>query len=376
MNRSYIFKASAVAVLLACILQATCVYSRAESAEAAVTIEAQSGTVLYQNNADAQLPMASTTKIMTALITIEKCDMSDIFTVSASAAAAEGSKMGLLAGDKISVEDLLYMLLLKSANDAAEVLAENIAGSVEKFADLMNERADKMGLKHTHFVNPHGLPAEGHYTTAYELALIARVCFSNPVFRQIVSTDVQTLTYHKLAIQNSNKLLRTYEYCIGGKTGFTKAAGRCLVTAAEKDGTTLITVTLNDGDDWNDHEQLYDKCFGLVERTMLYKPGEYTAVRPVLNGKEIKITNSEPIYVVKCVGTVPKYEIIENLLPMYFAPIDKGQTAGYIAVSYGGLNSGEAEMIFAQDENQAQDKESEFKKFEYNLRRLLQTLLP
>ena len=209
------------------------------SAKAAVVLEAASGTALYEKNADLQLPQASTTKIMTALLALEHTTPDQRFSVSALAAATEGSQMGLTEGETLSVRDLLYILMLKSGNDAAVVLAEGIGGSVEKFTALMNEKAEELHLNNTRFQNPHGLPHDQHYTTARDLAELTAVALENQRFRSLVSTKTVTLEYKHRVITNSNKILG-HEGIFGVKTGFTKVAGRCLVTAAEQKGVRLV----------------------------------------------------------------------------------------------------------------------------------------
>ena len=202
------------------------------SAEAYVLIEASSETILDSGAPHKKMEPASTTKILTALVAIENGDLSSVFKVSKNAAEVEGSQLGIEAGDEITLDDLLHILLMKSGNDAAVTIAENIAGSVDAFAEMMNERAEKIGCEDSHFTNPHGLSDENHYTSAYDLALIAAEALKNDTFAEIVSKKQHTLAYKNLSISNSNRLLKMNDYFCGVKTGFTKAAGRCLVSAA------------------------------------------------------------------------------------------------------------------------------------------------
>lgn len=239
------------------------------SARSAILIEANTGQVLFEKNADEELPMASVTKMMTALLVLERVpDLSELVTVSESAVRTEGSALYLKPGEQLSVSDLLYGLMLESGNDAANLLAEYVAGDNESFAALMTERARALGATHTVFQNPSGLPADGHYSTARDLALIAKAALQNETFRQIVSTERATIEatdqYGVRYLKNHNKLLNLYDGAIGVKTGFTKKAGRCLVSAAERNGIRLIAVTLNAGDDWNDHIKLFDFGFPRV----------------------------------------------------------------------------------------------------------------
>lgn len=235
------------------------------SARAACLIDAKSGAVLYSYNSDKRLPMASTTKIMTALTVLETLDPDKEITVPKEACGVEGSSIYLYPQEKITVKNLLYGLMLESGNDAASALAYACCGSEEKFAELMNGKAHDLGLIDTHFTNPHGLPDENHYTTAYELALIAAKALENEDFRTITSTATYACKVDGKSasrfFSNHNRLLRSYEGCIGVKTGFTKTAGRCLVSAAERGGRRYVAVTLGDGDDWRDHTAMLDFAF-------------------------------------------------------------------------------------------------------------------
>ena len=238
------------------------------SAESAIVMNADTGGVLYEKNAYRQRAMASTTKIMTALITLESGDLDRPFTVDSMAVRVEGTSMGLREGDTVTRRALCYGMLLPSGNDAANAAAVNIAGSLSAFAELMNKRAARIGMNDTHFVNPSGLDAEGHYTTAYDMALLTREALKNDEFRAICGMKSAQVEFgappHKRTLYNSNKLLRLYDCCIGVKTGFTDNARRCLVSAAERDGCTVIAVTLNAPDDWNDHKKLLDDGFSKI----------------------------------------------------------------------------------------------------------------
>ena len=235
------------------------------SAQACVLIDAKSGAVLYEKNSSARLPMASTTKIMTALVVLEHMSCEQEVIVSKESTLIEGSSIYLKENEKITVENLLYGLLLESGNDAAYTLALACSGSVENFTLLMNEYAKQMGLKDTNFSNPHGLSDENHFTTAYELAFITSTAMKNEKFRKIVSTkkyvcSSQDGSYNRYFF-NHNKLLKSYNGAIGVKTGYTKAAGRCLVSAAQRNDEMFIVVTLNDPNDWRDHENLLEYGF-------------------------------------------------------------------------------------------------------------------
>lgn len=371
-----------VAILLCSIFlwSATTIKTHAQnSAKAAITIEAQTGISLYEKNADEQLPMASTTKIMTALVALENADINQTFTVSETACKVEGTQIGLLAGDQISLNDLLHMLMMKSANDAAQTIAENIAGSLEAFADLMNERAKQMGLTHTHFENPHGLPSDNHYTTARELALIAAEALKNDTFAQIVSTKKKKLDYHGLVIENSNRLLSSYEYTTGVKTGFTKAAGRCLVTSAKKDGVTLINVTLNDGNDWQDHTEMFEEGFRRVSSYTLYEAGQYSVTVPVLNGTQpARFTNPEPVYGVCIDGQKIEYIPTDCLPQSLYAPIQKEtfNQQVYVELAYKNRLVGTMKLTLCESIAQKEDEQTFSEKYLYYLNQVFKSILP
>lgn len=247
------------------------------SAESAIVIDANSRQVLFEKNAYSKMPMASTTKIMTALVAIEQLELDDVVTVSPFAASTEGSSIWLSPGEHMTVEDLLYGLMLSSGNDAATALAEHTAGSLEAFTLLMNKRAYEIGALNTNFTNPHGLPDDDHYTTSYDLAIISAEAIHNPLFRTICSTKTKTISWEgsqwNRSLSNHNKLLKMYDYAIGIKTGYTKKAGRCLVSAAEKDGQLLICVTLSASDDWNDHIKMLEYCFDKYKPFTVCKKG-------------------------------------------------------------------------------------------------------
>lgn len=228
------------------------------SAASAILIEQGSGRVLYEQNADEERLIASITKIMTAVVALEHGELQMPYTVTARD-MAEGSSMYLKPGDQLRLEELLYGLMLVSGNDAALAVAHCVSGETEDFVALMNDTASRLGMEHSHFANPNGLDAEGHYSCARDMAILAAYALSNHDFRRIVSTASVTIGERYLA--NHNKLLRLCEGCIGVKTGFTKAAGRTLVSAAQREGMTLVCVTLNDGNDWNDHMTLLDYGF-------------------------------------------------------------------------------------------------------------------
>lgn len=293
-----------IAVLAAFAFAASfspCAYALSVSAKSAVLIEAQSKDIIYAKDENNRRGMASTTKIMTALVALENMALDTVITVVPQAQGVEGSSVYLRAGERITLESLLYALMLQSANDAAVAIAFAVGGSIEGFADMMNERASKMGLTDTHFENPHGLDGEEHYTTAYELALIAAEALENEAFAKIVSTKTAKISTDTQGSErylvNHNRLLRVYDDIIGVKTGFTKKCGRTLVSAAICDGVKLICVTLDDGNDWKDHRCLLDHGAKLYESVSLATEGEFSFDIPVVGGERsiVKAFNKETI---------------------------------------------------------------------------------
>ena len=222
-------------VLILCLPCAICAAEvPSVSAKSAVLINAEDNGIIFSHNCNEKLPMASTTKIMTALVALENCPLDEKIIVDASAVGVEGSSVYLQKGEVLTLRQLLYALLLQSANDAATAIAVHVGGDVEGFARMMNEKAQKLGLHNTHFTNPHGLDDENHYTTAYELALVASAALKNPEFQKIVSTVKTEIPKGNEAryLVNHNRLLREYDGCIGVKTGFTRRCGRCLVSVS------------------------------------------------------------------------------------------------------------------------------------------------
>lgn len=252
-----------LALLLCLALSAACVgVCRADgpgiSATAAVLLDADTGEILYEKNAQRQMLIASITKIMTALVALESAPLQQEITVT-QAHMVEGSSMYLAPGERVTVEELLYGLMLCSGNDAALALAEGCCGSVEAFVAQMNDKAAQLGMTGTSFANPNGLDDENHYSTALDMARLAAYAVRNPAFVRFCST-IQLSTAQR-TMSNHNRLLRSLEGCIGLKTGYTMAAGRTLVSCVVRDGRTLVAVTLQDGNDWVDHQALYEYGF-------------------------------------------------------------------------------------------------------------------
>ncbi|QHT46916.1 D-alanyl-D-alanine carboxypeptidase [Bacillus sp. SB49] len=244
------------------------------SAERAVLMDADSGRVLYEKNAYDPTLIASTTKILTAIIAIEAADIEEKVTVSKRAVYTEGSSIYLTEKEKIPLKDLIYGLMLRSGNDSAVAIAEHVGGSVEGFVQMMNEKALWLGMNDSHFENPHGLDGETHYSTAYDLALLMSYAMKNETFKEVTGSEMYRSKNRDYAWMNKNKLLtQYYDPTNGGKTGYTKKAGRTLVSSAEKDGMQLIAVTLQASDDWNDHERMYEWGFENFESVTLQKEG-------------------------------------------------------------------------------------------------------
>ena len=230
------------------------------SAQSEIAMELTTGEVLTEGNADARLPMASTTKILTAIIIIEDCDLDEVIAVPNEAVGVEGSSIYLKKQEQISVKDLVYGLMLRSGNDSATALALHHSGSIEKFAHVMNERAKNMGAENSNFKNPSGLPDNEHYTTARDLCKIACYAMNNPIFKEVVSTKNYKGEYRSFV--SKNKMLHMYEGANGVKTGYTLKAGRCLVSSAERNGMDVVCVVLNCPDMYERSCNIFDYCFG------------------------------------------------------------------------------------------------------------------
>lgn len=304
------------------------------SAECAVLIEASTGRLLYEKNANKRHAMASTTKIMTALVAAEHTPLDAVITVDPRAVGVEGSSVYLQAGQRYTMEALLHALLLQSANDAAEAIAYAVSGSIPAFATLMNERATALGLTSTHFENPHGLDGEAHYTTAKELALIAREALDHPALSEIFAKRRYVLTSldgeNVRTLINHNKMLVLYDGAIGVKTGYTKQCGRCLVSAARRDGLTLVAVTLDAPSDWSDHRALLDYGFETYESRLIAGIGELSLSLPFFNsGGEATVTNREEIRLF-LPKDAPAPTATYDLLPLPVAPVRDGALAGYV----------------------------------------------
>ncbi len=327
-------------------------------AKACIVIEAESGRILGGHHIHDRLPMASTTKIMTALLALEADDLDEWFTVDSDAIRVEGSSMGLQEGDQVTLRSLVYGMLLPSGNDAAQAVAVQLGGDQNSFVAQMNRKAMELGLENTHFQNPSGLDADGHYSSAYDLAQLCRIAMQNETFREICSLSKAQVEFGKPPyrrwLENYNKLLTMYPYCVGVKTGFTEAAYRCLVSAAEKDGTTLICVTLNCPDDWSVHEDLYEYYFSKLQVKSFEE--ELPSTLPLAvkgrneNGEhrtDVAVTTARPVELHLMENEEVSIEIFHK--PMIFPAISAGEILGEVRVSMNGRELFRTELIAAEN---------------------------
>ena len=312
------------------------------SAQAHVLMDAKSGLVLSGSNEHIKMKMASTTKIMTTLLALEEAEKKDRTVTFTSAMMAEGSSMYLKLGDRVRLSDLAAGMMMASGNDAANAVALTLSDSFDGFATLMNQRAESIGMENTNFVTPSGLDDEDHYSTAYDMALLMVEALKNEDFKVLSASKEKRVEFitpsDKVSLYpNHNRLLNTYKYCTGGKTGYTKAAGRCLVTTAEKDGVELIAVTLNAPDDWSDHKSLYEYGFSL-----------YTKVEADDNEiYRIKVSGGNKGYVQASADEAADFSVPANrikdikkkvYLPGFvFAPVNEGDIAGKIIYTLDGI---------------------------------------
>lgn len=318
----------------------------AVSAKAAILMHADSGRVLYEKNADEHMLIASTTKIMTAIVVLEHCELDDLVEVDSRSAGIEGSSMYLKAGESYTVEDLLYGLLLVSGNDAASALALHVADSMEEFAELMNAKAAELGMTESSFKNAHGLDEEGHYSTARDMAKLAAYCMGNEDFARIAGTVSHTVGEQTLV--NHNRLLREYDGCLGLKTGYTMAAGRTLVTCAERDGARYVCVTLNDPDDWDDHKALYDWAFTNYSFAEVIPAGLSYEV-PLISGAEMTAPAETEGAAYALIQNGESYDMELELPAFAFAPISEGERAGRAVACSDGQEIASVRIVYSED---------------------------
>lgn len=317
------------------------VYAAPElSAQHACLIESESGRVIFEKDAHTKHAMASTTKIMTALMAIEADCMNDIVSVSRKATLEEGSSIYLCEGDQMLMSDLIYGLMLNSGNDAAVAIAEHISGSVDKFAEDMTAKAKECGAYNTSFKNPNGLDAQGHYTTAYDLALISRKAMQNETFAKIVATKKGSITpinrYETTYLSNHNRLLSMYEGVNGIKTGYTSATGRCLVSSVERNGMKFIAVTLNAPDDWNDHIKMLDYAFESCEKKTVVETGSIIKTAKTADGISYNAAAADGYEATVPKGGNAEADISVKIADRLRSPVNKGEKIGKLDISYRG----------------------------------------
>ena len=328
MHRRLIGGALAVLLLLAGMPAAGAVGT---SAASAILMEAESGRVLYEHSADEPRLIASTTKLMTALTALESGRaLEDVVVIQEEDTRTEGSSLYLKPGERLTLETLLYGLLLHSGNDAALAIARFCGGSVERFVAEMNVKARELGMTNSHFANPNGLDAQGHCSTARDMALLARVCLKNEKLAEMMSA--RSVTLEGRTFTNHNKLLWQYDGCIGLKTGYTERAGRTLVSAAQREGMTLIAVTLNDPNDWADHAALYDYGFGAYRLEVAARGGERAGQLPV-SGSLVPLVEVQAA--ADLVWPLLEGETLETAVelddPVLTAPVVRGARAGTLS---------------------------------------------
>ncbi|MBQ2955165.1 MAG: D-alanyl-D-alanine carboxypeptidase [Clostridia bacterium] len=317
-------------------------------ARAAILIERESGRVLYEKNADTRYPMASTTKIMTALIAVEHCRMDEIVTAGPNASGVPGTSIYLGKGEQLTMYQMLQGLMLRSGNDAAVAIAEHIAGDVKSFAALMNARASMLGAD-AYFVTPNGLDEGGHSASARAMALITRAAMENETFRELVGTQEAVIPWvdneYSRVLRNKNRLLREYEGATGVKTGFTSAAGRCLVFSAERDGMELIGVVLNCPDWFGEAERLLDWGFANFSMVTAAEAGEKVAEANILNGEYQAISLCAEKTVRYPVCAEDEWSVQTEAEERLEAPVTEGQAAGHTALIVDGEEIAGTDLI-------------------------------
>ena len=316
------------------------------SATASILMDVDSGRVLYEQNADKKMLIASTTKIMTALVAVENGTLSNVVTIKSSH-MAEGSSMYLKAGEQLTLETLLYGLLLCSGNDAVVAIADHVGGGVDHFVEMMNEKAQELGMSNSSFANPNGLDDEKHYSTARDMAKLAAAAVENETLVRLFST--RSVTIGGRTMTNHNKLLGLVEGCIGLKTGYTRAAGRTLVSCAQRNGQRLVAVTLQDGNDWLDHAAMLDYGFSAYPAKTFLTRGETVRQVPVegSDGISVPLLAAEdfawPLAEGEQVET--RWEVADSLV----APLTAGQVAGQVVFLLNGEEIGSVELLCGED---------------------------
>ncbi len=339
-----LFAGTAAGLLAAALLAP--VHTLALSAKSAATMDCVSGRFLTQRDMDRQSLIASTTKIMTALVICERCNVLDQMQIPKQAVGIEGSSMYLREGERLTLQELLYGLMLSSGNDAAVALALYCCGSIPEFANLMNDKARALGMTGTHFENPNGLDAKNHYSTAHDLAILAAYAMENPIFAKTVST--KTVTIGNRVLRNHNKLLWRYPGADGVKTGFTKAAGRILVSSAVKDARRLVAVTINAPDDWADHTKMLDEGFSAFHVERVVTTGDVVGYREIVGGTASKVA---VLAAENFSYSLSAQEQPQLLLPgsgFVYAPVAQGSDAGVAYVLLSGRAIGKIPVVYGE----------------------------
>ena len=320
-----------------------------ESAASAALIEASSLQMLLAKDPSSRLPMASTTKVMTALLTLERCDLDEVVAFPKEAVGVGGSCIYAYEGEKMTIRDLLYGLMLRSGNDAAAALAIHMGGTLEGFAEIMNERAKLMGLSNSNFVSPNGLDRDGHYSSAYDLCVISAHALKNPDFKRIVSTQYYTIQTdrRKIYVKNKNTMLWDYEGCVGVKTGYTSKAGRCLIFAAERDGMLLVGCVLNCRPMFEVAEEMLDFGFENYEMVKAVLSGAELSRCAVLNGEKSVLTLAakDDVVIPLKKGDELSVEVDIKLGSTVHAPVIEGERIGECELLIGGCPVGSTELI-------------------------------
>ncbi|MBR6917945.1 MAG: D-alanyl-D-alanine carboxypeptidase [Clostridia bacterium] len=334
------------------------------SAESAFLMEADVGDVIFETEAKKRLPMASTTKIMTALVALGSGDLDEPFPVPPEAVGVEGSSVYLTEGETVTLRDLIFALMLESANDAATAIAYRVAGSVEKFADLMNEKAKELELNDTHFTNPHGLDDPDHFTTAFDLAKLTCAALRDPEFERIVSkrSAVAFSGGSERTLVNHNRLLRSLDGTIGVKTGFTKKSGRCLVSAVRRDGVLTVAVTLNDPNDWSDHRAMHEYGQSLYQNCKLSEPGTVKVDLPVIGGNASRVRCSSCDTFSAVVKKGQKTKMTVEAPRFVAAPVKRGDALGKAVFHVGGVFLGSVPLYAENDVSERTEKRTFFEK--------------
>ncbi len=328
------------------------------SAQKAIVLDGTTGRVLYEKDADSQSLIASTTKIMTALVVCEQCNVLDRVRIPKEAVGIEGSSMYLQEGEILTVQELLYGMMLHSGNDAAVALAIYCGGTVDSFAELMNDKARSLGLADSHFVNPNGLDAPDHYASARDLARLAAYAMENPIFRKTVST--KTVTVGNRYLRNHNKLLWQVEGADGVKTGYTRAAGRILVSSATRMGRTLIAVTIHDPDDWQDHSVMLEQGFSNYSVERIMSAGDLIGNIEIAGGQcgMVGLHAAKDFDYAVCPGE--KWEVKLSGPGFVYAPVAQGADAGYAHILLNGKNIGRVPLVYGQTVEQQTEERGLF----------------